>query len=109
MVAFQRMTVPKEMFPNGMVIHAHPKGWIDEKGMNISMKKVWKYRPGGLLRTRSLMVWDSFHCHLMESVKRKMQKEHCTDIAVIPGGLTSVIQPLDVCLNKPLKDRLRQN
>lgn len=31
-----------------------------------------------------------------------------TEIAVIPGGLTSVVQPLDVCLNKPLKDRLRE-
>ena len=27
-------------------------------------------------------------------------------MAVIPGGLTSVLQPLDVCLNKPFKDRL---
>src|SRR6218665_2361404 len=31
-----------------------------------------------------------------------------TDMAVIPGGLTSVLQPLDVCLNKPFKDRLRK-
>ena len=38
-------------------------------------------------------------------------KEKCqsinTTIAVIPGGLTSVLQPLDVCLNKPFKDKLR--
>ena len=26
-----------------------------------------------------------------------------TSVAVIPGGCTSKIQPLDVCLNKPLK------
>ena len=30
-----------------------------------------------------------------------------TDIAVIPGGLTSIVQPLDVCLNRPFKDHLR--
>ena len=31
-----------------------------------------------------------------------------TDLAVIPGGLTFVVQPLDVCLNKPFKDLIRQ-
>ena len=29
-------------------------------------------------------------------------------MAVIPGGLTSVLQPLDVCLNKPFKDHQRK-
>ena len=28
---------------------------------------------------------------------------------LIPGGLTSVVQPLDVCLNKPFKDLIRQH
>ena len=32
-----------------------------------------------------------------------------TKTAVIPGGLTSVVQPLDVCLNKPFKDYVRTN
>jgi len=27
---------------------------------------------------------------------------------VIPGGMTSVLQPMDVSINKPFKDRLRQ-
>jgi len=29
------------------------------------------------------------------------------DVAVIPSSLTSVLQPLDKCLNKPLKTRVR--
>ena len=35
-------------------------------------------------------------------------KSENTDLAIIPGGLTSVLQPLHVCLNKPFKNRVRQ-
>jgi hypothetical protein len=31
-----------------------------------------------------------------------------TDLAVIPGGLTSVLQPLVVSVNKPFKDNARK-
>ena len=46
---------------------------------------------------------DSFKAHKTGQVKRSFKSEN-TDLAVISGGLTSVLQPLDVCLNKPFKD-----
>lgn len=64
-------------------------------------------RPGGLLRRRSLLVWDAFRAHLAEPVKRALCQTN-TDVIVIPDGLTSVLQPLDVCLSKPFKDRVRE-
>ena len=51
-------------------------------------------------------MFDSFEAHKTEQVKQSLKSEN-TDLSVIPGGLTSVLQPLDVCLNKPFKDRLR--
>ena len=50
-------------------------------------------------------MFDSFEAHKTEQVKRLLKSEN-TDLSVIPGGLTSVLQSLDVCLNKPFKDRL---
>ena len=38
---------------------------------------------------------DSFEAHKTEQVKRSFKNEN-TDLAAIPGGLTSVLQPLDV-------------
>ena len=69
--------------------------------------KVWRARPGGFANTQSLLVWDSFSAHLTDTVKQQL-RENKTATAVIPGGLTSLVQPLDVCLNKPFKDHLRE-
>ncbi|GES87534.1 pogo transposable element with KRAB domain [Rhizophagus clarus] len=54
-----------------------------------------------------MIVYDSFHGHLEESVKTKF-KQHNFHLAVIPAGLTSVFQLLDVSINKPFKVNLRK-
>ncbi|CAI2193014.1 14238_t:CDS:2, partial [Funneliformis geosporum] len=38
---------------------------------------------------------DSFRGHLVNSVKQKLDEVH-TNMAVIPKGLTSKLQPLDI-------------
>ena len=58
-------------------------------------------------RDPAMLVYDSFRGHLEESVKKKLH-ESGFDLAVIPGGLTSICQPLDVSINKPFKDNLRK-
>ena len=80
---------------------------MDADGMKLWIQKVWSSRPGGLLRKKSLLVWDSFRAHLADPVKRALRQTN-TDVAVIPGGLSSILQPLDVCLNKPFKDCMRE-
>ena len=99
--------MPKDNFPAGVVVHNHLKGWMDESRVKIWIEKVWRARPGGFANTQSLLVWHSFSAHLTDTVKQQL-RENKTATAVIPGGLTSLVQPLDVCLNKPFKDRLRE-
>ena len=59
-------------------------------------------------KERSLLVLDSFRGHLTDSVKKTCRKGN-TVMAVIPGGWTSKVQPLDISLNKPFKAELRQS
>ena len=58
-------------------------------------------------RRRGLLVYDVFEAHLTESVKAAIAREN-TNLAVIPGGLALLLQPLDVSLNKPFKDNVRK-
>jgi len=41
-----------------------------------------------------------------QAVKDVMPRMHTLPV-MIPAGCTSLVQPLDVCLNKPFKDRIR--
>ena len=52
-----------------------------------------------------MRVLDAFKGHLTDSVTKQLRKN--TEL-VIPNRMTSVLQPMDVSINKPFKDRLRQ-
>ena len=54
-----------------------------------------------------MLVLDAFKGHLTDSKKNELRKMK-TELVVIMGGMTSVLQPIDVSINKPFKDRLRQ-
>uniref|UniRef100_A0A5S6QHM3 DDE-1 domain-containing protein n=1 Tax=Trichuris muris TaxID=70415 RepID=A0A5S6QHM3_TRIMR len=106
MVIFKRKRKPKNTFPPGVFVHYHENGWMDENGVKLWIDKIWKKRPGGANRP-SLLVWDAFGSHITEATTSHLNR--CdTKAAVIPGGLTSIFQPLDVSLHKPLKDHVRQ-
>ena len=76
------------------------------KPASSGLKKIWRHRPGGLRNEKSLLVWDKFSAHLTEGITDALKATN-TDVAVIPGGLTGIMQPLDVSLNKPFKGNLR--
>lgn len=83
------------------------KGWMTEELYLDWLKSVWFRRPGALLHQRSMLVVDSFRSHLTENVKVKMRQEK-SDMVVIPGGMTGMLQPLDVSINRPFKSHLRR-
>ena len=70
---------------------------MDSDQMKVWIEKAWRSQLGGVGRRRSLLVYDAFEVHVTDSVKAAFKQEN-TDLAVIPGGLTSLPQPLDVSL-----------
>jgi hypothetical protein len=77
---------------------------MNENEMLFWIENVWVKR-ARLSNPQSLLVLDSFSAHIVESVKRRFREKN-TDIAVIPGGLTSRLQPLDVSVNKSFKTKV---
>jgi hypothetical protein len=68
------------------------------------INRMWQKRPGALLNLCSMLIFDTFYGHTTEEVT-KILKSKNTDQVIIPGGLTSMLQPLDVCVNRPLELR----
>ena len=59
------------------------------------------------LKSTIMLVLDAFKGHLTDSMKNQL-REMKTELVVIPGGMTSVLQPKDVSINKPFIDKLWQ-
>lgn len=106
-IIFKRKTLPKgEKFPAGVIVRCQEKGWMDNALVLDWVKCVWERRPGALLKLKNMLVLDSFRGHMTDDVKKKLQ-EGKTEQVCIPGGMTSLLQPLDVCINRPFKAHLK--
>jgi hypothetical protein len=106
-VILRRKTMPKGKLPVGLVFWCQEKGWMTNELMMNWVRVIWKRKRGTLLNKRGMLVLDAFRGHLTQQVKEEMRKGN-TDVLVIPGGMTSQLQVLDVVVNKPFKDHLRQ-
>jgi DDE superfamily endonuclease len=92
--------------PDGVVVWFQDKGWMDETGMGKWVKH-WKKMLPGLNKSKAMLVFDSFSAHKTDQIKASLRSEN-TDLVIIPRGLTSMCQPLDVSINKPFKNNLRR-
>src|SRR3989337_1811564 len=79
---------------------------MNEEEMIWWIENIWTKRSRRGSNPKSFLVIDSFSGHKTDTVKKRF-REKKTDLAVIPGGLTSKLQPLNVSLNKPFKTKIR--
>ncbi len=94
----------KFVAPSGIKTALQVKGWMDA-GLMIKWFEnvILPYTKG----RRSLLVVDKFSAHETAEFLELASKNN-VDVAIIPGGCTSKIQPVDVSLNKPLKAIVRK-
>ena len=105
-VVFKRKTLQKNLnFLKEVVVRCQAKGWMDEPLVQNWLRTIWS-KVGGLIRWKSMLVWDSFRAHLSKPVRSTL-RSISTECVVIPGDMTSMLQPLDVSINKPFKDRMQ--
>ena len=105
-IIFKQKTLPKVTWPEGVNVRCQEKGWMDDNLVKDWLRMVWGRRPGALAK-KSLLVLDAFRCHKTDMVKKELRQMK-SSLAVIPGGMTSMLQPLDVSINKPMKTLLRK-
>ena len=99
------MPATRTLHDKGVSVHMQRKGYIDEEGCLQWIRANFSHRSS--TEPRRLLVWDSCATHLTPKVTEELNRRNI-DQAVIPGGLTSLLQPLDVAVNKPLKDHMKQ-
>jgi hypothetical protein len=104
LVVFKRKTLPNGNFPKGILIAANEKGWINQDIMKVWVEKVWRKRKQSFFNPKSLLIMDSCRAHITDT---KWLVSKYSKLAIIPGGLTKKIQPLDLSVNKSFKSKQR--
>ena len=67
----------------------------------------WLQHVIGREEKRCLLVVNSYKPHQAAASIEIAQCECNADVVIIPGGCTSIVQPMDRCINKPFKDSMR--
>ena len=88
-------------FKNRCVIASSVNGWMDTSLTKVYINSVL----GSFAFKRRMFVWDSYQCHIEESIKTSL-KGTKIDPAIIPGGCTKYIQAPDLSRNKPFKQKV---
>lgn len=87
------------------IVCVQEKGWMDGDLMKKWIRQIWiKYTQC----RKALLVMDSFRAHCTEDIQDLLAAAN-SELAFIPGGCTSKLQPLDVSLSKPFKATCRKS
>ena len=90
-------------FRSHCVIVSSSNAWMNEEFTTRYVETVL----GKLSFALRLLAWDSFECHIMDSIKKRL-KDNKMDSVIIPGGCAKYLQAPDVSWNKPFKALLTE-
>ena len=103
----KRPPPPKDI-PSGIRVTMSSNGWMNEEGCCYWVKQIWA--KATVVEGRKLLVWDAFRAHRTAAIKYLVgdRSVENSDMAMIPGGCTSKLQPADLSWNKPFKAIVQQ-
>jgi len=95
-------------YPPGLIYQCQDKAWMDENTMLEWVETVWKPFTEQVKKAPTLLLLDWAPAHVVSSVKAAIASCN-TELEFIPKGYTSKCQVLDVGINKPFSDYIRNN
>lgn len=87
---------------NNVAAQVHPKAWMGTELTVDQIGSLRRKRPGASLGVRFVPALDLFRCRINRRVKEEFVACHA-DLAIVLGGMTSRLWPLNVSFNDPTK------
>ena len=93
----------KSSSSENFLINHTSNGWVNAEIMVSWFKNIVLPYVG---KNKALLIFDSFRGQTSALFEKELCKHDNIDIAIIPGGLTGILQPLDVSVNKSFKNKI---
>ena len=106
MIIFKCAEEKLQVKSDKILITCSDNGWMNSEIMKIWITEILKPH---VKNRKCLLVMDTFRAHISKLMQATLNSMTNIDIALVPGGLTGILQPLDVSINKPIKDHIRKN
>ncbi|KAL4512538.1 hypothetical protein ABPG72_020375 [Tetrahymena utriculariae] len=88
-----------------LVCTSNQSGWANEKIiLNYLNKTIFNLKH--FEQIQFCFIWDQCPAHQSKEIKELFRKNNI-ELNFIPSGCTSLVQPLDVSLNKPFKNNMK--
>lgn len=96
-------------FPEEMKYTVQKNAWMDERAMLMWVDEILApYVAGAPDEVEPVLILDAFKVHTMFSVVDAIQALGVR-IEIIPSGCTFLCQPVDIGINKPIKEDIRKS
>ena len=94
----------KLTIPGNVCVRASANGWMTREEYHHWLTHVYKAEDES-----RLLVVDSYKPHISDESREIVVSECNSSLVIIPGGCTSIAQPMDRSVNKPFKDSMRES
>jgi hypothetical protein len=103
----REFTKDDSTYPQDIEYGVQEKAWVDKDVMLDWIKRVWAPYTRRIGSRPTILFLDQFRVHTMGEVQSALH-DCGTTIYMIPPGYTSKLQVLDVGINKPFKDYVKE-